>query len=134
MDHCFKSSPNDNSAAIELYTPFAASPPNPLAIATSPQTPVQLSSFFNSPSSHSPLSRLPNNGIPQASPIAFFTVNRSDHVIIYYNSIYQHYMILNFLPTLHFIHSDCYELFHIQQKQNLTQLVNTENSISYFRF
>ena len=38
-------------------------------------------------------------------------------------------MIYTYLPTLHFIHSDCYELFNIQQKQNLTQQQQNNTSI-----
>jgi hypothetical protein len=33
------------------------------------------------------------------------------------------------LPTLHFIHSDCYELFHIQQRPNASQQQTTNTSI-----
>ena len=123
MDSCFKSSPNDSSAAVELYTPFAASPPNQITIPLSPQTPLPVSSIVSSPPSISPASRISTTTTspPQATPIAFFTVNRSDHVIIYFDPTYQHYMIYTYLPTLHFIHSDCYELFNIQQKQNSSQ-------------
>lgn len=108
---------------MELYTPFAASPPNPTTLATSPQTHLPLP--YSPPTSSSSIStstRLTGNGnVPQASPIAFFTVNRSDCVIIYYDATYQHYMIYTSLPTLHFIHSDCYDLFQIQSKNNLEQ-------------
>ena len=39
-------------------------------------------------------------------------------------------MIYTYLPTLHFIHSDCYELFNIQQKQpTSTQTINTTSVI-----
>jgi hypothetical protein len=109
---------------VELYTPFAASPPNPTTLATSPQTPVPLpySPPTAASTSISTSSRLTGNGnVPQASPIAFFTVNRPDCVIIYYDATYQHYMIYTCLPTLHFIHSDCYDLFQIQSKNNLEQ-------------
>jgi len=134
LDSCLKSSPNDSSTAVELYSPFAASPPNPNPMATSPQTPVPMSTILNSPStlSSSPLttttaksSRSSFHPSAQALPIAFFTVNRSDCVIIYYDSTYQHYMIYTCLPTLHFIHSDCYELFSIAQKPNSTQQQQT---------
>lgn len=132
MDTCFKSSPSESSAAVELYTPFAASPPNQLTIPLSPQTPLPVPSIVGSPPSISPVSRITTsstNSSPQATPIAFFTVNRSDHVIIYFDATYQHYMVYTFLPTLHFIHSDCYELFNIQQKQNSTQQTNTTSVI-----
>ena len=134
MDTCFKSSPSESSAAVELYTPFAASPPNQLTIPfiPSPQTPLPVPSIVSSPPSISPISRISTsstNPSPQASPIAFFTVNRSDHVIIYFDPTYQHYMVYTYLPTLHFIHSDCYELFNLQQKQNLTQQTNTTSVI-----
>ncbi|CAF1412794.1 unnamed protein product [Adineta steineri] len=121
METCFKSSPGDSSAAVELYTPFAASPPNNLMHPLSPQTSLPISSISNSSQSISNISRLSTNSSPQATPIAFFTVNRSDHVIIYFDQTYQHYMIYTHLPTLHFIHSDCYESFNIQQRQNLIQ-------------
>ncbi|UJR29899.1 hypothetical protein I4U23_017447 [Adineta vaga] len=135
MDTCFKSSPNDSSAAVELYTPFAASPPNQMmTIPLSPQTPLPVPSSIlsSSPSisSASRLSTISTHPSPQATPIAFFTVNRSDHVIIYFDTTYQHYMIYTYLPTLHFIHSDCYELFNIQQKQpTSTQTINTTSVI-----
>lgn len=67
------------------------------------------------------------NSSPQATPIAFFSVNRSDHVMIYFDTNYQHYMIFTYLPTLHFIHSDCYESFNIQQKGNSGQQTNNAN-------
>jgi hypothetical protein len=124
MDACFKPSPSDSSAAVELYTPFAASPPNQITIPLSPQTPIPVSSILNSPPSASSPSRISTTSPPQPTPIAFFTVNRSDHVIIYFDQTYQHYMIYTCLPTLHFIHSDCYDLFNIQQKQNLIQQPN----------
>ncbi|CAF1396648.1 unnamed protein product [Adineta ricciae] len=136
IDTCFKSSPNESSTAVELYTPFAASPPNQMAAPLSPQTPLPVSSsILNSPPSISPMSRLSTHSSPQATPISFFTVNRSDHVIIYFDTTYQHYMIYTYLPTLHFIHSDCYELFNIQSKQptNTTSVIDTistENSTS----
>nr|ADD91461.1 Rb1-inducible coiled coil protein 1-like protein [Adineta vaga] len=135
MDTCFKSSPNDSSAAVELYTPFAASPPNQMmTIPLSPQTPLPVPSSIlsSSPSisSASRLSTISTHPSPQATPIAFFTVNRSDHVIIYFDTTYQHYMIYTYLPTLHFIHSDCYELFNIQSKQpTSTQTINTTSVI-----
>ncbi len=136
MDACFKSSLSESSAAVELYTPFAASPPNPITIPSSPSTPLPVSSIVSSPPSISPASRIsttttitPTKAPPQATPIAFFTVNRSDRVIIYFDPTYQHYMIYTYLPTLHFIHSDCYELFNIQQKQNLTQQQQNNTSI-----
>jgi hypothetical protein len=130
MDTCFKPSPSESSAAVELYTPFAASPPNHLTLPLSPQTPVAVSSLVSSPPSISSASRVSTpstNSPPQATPIAFFTVNRSDRVIIYFDTTYQHYMIYTQLPTLHFIHSDCYELFNIQQKQISTQQTNINN-------
>jgi len=34
-------------------------------------------------------------------------------------------MVYRHLPTLHFIHSDCYELFNLQQRQNTSQQTNT---------
>jgi hypothetical protein len=132
LDTCFKSSPNESSTAIELYTPFAASPPNQLTIPSSPQSPLPVPSIVSSPPSLSPLSRISTsstNPSPQASPISFFTVNRSDHVVIYFDTTYQHYMVYTYLPTLHFIHSDCYELFNIQQKQNSSQQTNTTSVI-----
>lgn len=119
MDSCFKNSPNDSSAAVEIYTPFAASPPNQIVTPTnmsssSPQTTLPLNSNLNSTIQ----SRISTTNSPQPIPIAFFSVNRSDHVIIYFDQTYQHFMVYTCLPTLHFIHSDCYELFHIPQKQN----------------
>jgi hypothetical protein len=127
MDTCFKSSPNDSSAAVELYTPFAASPPNQINIPLSPQTPIHISSVVNSPPS---TSRISTTSPPKPTPIAFFTVNRSDHVIIYFDQTYQHYMVYTSLPTLHFIHSDCYELFNIQQKQQQINTTSVIDSIS----
>jgi hypothetical protein len=132
MDTCFKSSPNDSSTAVELYTPFAASPPNQHTIPSSPQSPLPVPSIVSSPPSLSPMSRISTsstNPSPQPSPIAFFTVNRSDHVVIYFDTTYQHYMVYTYLPTLHFIHSDCYELFNLQQKQNSSQQTNTTSVI-----
>ena len=58
---------------------------------------------------------------PQPTPIAFFSVNRSDNVIIYFDQTYQHHMIYTCLPTLHFIHSDSFELLHIHQNQMSSQ-------------
>ena len=79
MDACFKSSLSESSAAVELYTPFAASPPNPITIPSSPSTPLPVSSIVSSPPSVSPASRIsttttmtPTNSPPQATPIAFF--------------------------------------------------------------
>jgi len=132
MDSCFKPSPSDSSAAVEIYTPFAASPPNQINIPPlSPQTTLPVSSIVSSPpaTSSSSSSRISTNSPPQPTPIAFFTVNRSDHVIIYFDQTYQHYMVYTSLPTLHFIHSDCYDLFNIQQKQNSTQQTNTTSVI-----
>ena len=119
MDSCFKNSPNDSSAAVEIYTPFAASPPNQPhpQVPLSPQSSLPLSVDLNS----SVQSRISTTNSPQPIPIAFFSVNRSDHVIIYFDQVYQHFMVYTCLPTLHFIHSDCYELFNIQQKQNSSQ-------------
>ena len=121
MDSCFKSSPTESGAAVELYTPFAASPPNQMSIPLSPQTPLPVSSIVSSPPTTTSALRTSTSAPPQPTPIAFFSVNRSDHVIIYFDQTYQHYMIYTCLSTLHFIHSDCYELFHIQQKQNSSQ-------------
>jgi hypothetical protein len=132
MDAYFKSSPSESSAAVELYTPFAASPPNQMMMPSSPQTPLPVSSIVSSPPSISPASRIltsTTNSPPQATPIAFFTVNRSDRIIIYFDQTYQHYMIYTYLPTLHFIHSDCYELFNIQLKQNSSQQQNINVSV-----
>ena len=67
---------------------------------------------------------------PQPTPIAFFSVNRSDRVIIYFDQTYQQYIVYTCLPTLHFIHSDCYELFHIQQKQNASQQQQNNTSVN----
>lgn len=131
MDTCFKTSPNESTNAVELYTPFAASPPNSTTMPSSPQTVVPVSSVVGSPPIVSQSSRISTSSTsspPPATPIAFFTVNRSDHVIIYYDTTYQHYMIFTYLPTLHFIHSDCYELFNIQQKQNPTQQTTNTNT------
>ncbi len=129
MDACFKPSPSDSSAAVELYTPFAASPPNQINIPLSPQTPIPIASVISSPPNASSTSRISTSVPPQPTPIAFFTVNRSDHVIIYFDQTYQHYMVYTSLSTLHFIHSDCYELFNIQQKQNSSQQTNTTSVI-----
>ncbi|CAF3521247.1 unnamed protein product [Rotaria sp. Silwood1] len=132
MEACFKSSPNESSNAVELYTPFAASPPSQITNPLLAQTTVPISSVVSSSpivSSTSRISTLTINSPPQATPIAFFTVNRSDHVIIYFDTTYQHYMIFTYLSTLHFIHSDCYELFNIQQKQNSNQQINNTNVI-----
>jgi len=134
MDACFKPSPSESSAAIEIYTPFAASPPNQITLPLSPTTPLPISSIVSSPPKTSTTtttttSRITTNTPPQPTPIAFFTVNRSDHVIIYFDQTYQHYMVYTCLPTLHFIHSDCYELFNIQQKQNSSQQTNTTSVI-----
>lgn len=130
MDSCFKSSPTETGAAIELYTPFAASPPNQMSIPLSPQTPLPISSMVSSPPTTTTTltSRTSTSTSPQPTPIAFFSVNRSDHVIIYFDQTYQHYMVYTCLPTLHFIHSDCYELFHIQQKSNPSQQQQTTNT------
>ncbi|CAF1106474.1 unnamed protein product [Rotaria sordida] len=132
MDTCFKASPGESSNAVELYTPFAASPPNPITIPLSTQTNVPICSVVSSSpivSSTSCISTLTTNSSPQAAPIAFFTVNRSDHVIIFFDTIYQQYRIFTYLPTLHFIHSDCYELFNIQQKQNFNQQINNNTNV-----
>jgi hypothetical protein len=129
MDSCFKPSPNESSAAVEIYTPFAASPPNQITLPLSPQTPLPTSSIVGSPPTTSSPSGISRSSPPQPTPIAFFTVNRSDRVIIYFDQTYQLYMIYTCLPTLHFIHSDCYELFNIQPKQNLSQQTNTTNVI-----
>lgn len=131
MDACFKPSPSESSAAVEIYTPFAASPPNQMTLPLSPQTPLPISSIVSSsPITSNVPSRISTSSPPQPTPIAFFTVNRSDHVIIYFDQTYQHYMIYTSLPTLHFIHSDCYELFNIQQKQPLSQQpINNNTSV-----
>jgi hypothetical protein len=131
MDACFKPSPSESSAAVEIYTPFAASPPNQMTLPLSPQTPLPISSIVSSsPITSNIPSRISTNSPPQPTPVAFFTVNRSDHVIIYFDQTYQHYMIYTSLPTLHFIHSDCYELFNIQQKQPLSQQTINNNNTS----
>ncbi|CAF1541864.1 unnamed protein product [Rotaria magnacalcarata] len=137
MDTCFKSSPNESSNAVELYTPFAASPLNQIVNPISTPTSVPICSVMSSSpsvSSSTPrASTSSTNSSPQATPIAIVTVNRLDYVIIYFDTTYQHYMIFTYLPTLHFIHSDCYELFNIQQKQNSiqpTSNTNTNDSMS----
>ena len=121
MDSCSKSSPTESRAAVKLYTPFVASPHNQMVIPLSPQTPLPMSSILSSPPATSSALRTSSSTPPQPTPIAFFTVNRLDHVIIYFDQTYQHYMVYACLSTLLFIHSDCYELFHIQQKQNASQ-------------
>ena len=131
LDSCFKSSPTESGAAVELYTPFAASPPNQMTIPLSPQTSHPTSSALNSPpATTTSSSRTTTSSPPQPTPIAFFSVNRSDRVIIYFDQTYQHYMIYTSLPTLHFIHSDCYEMFHIQQKQNSSLQQQNNTSIN----
>lgn len=141
MDACFKPSPSESSAAVEIYTPFAASPPNQMPPISSPTTILPISSIVSSsPKTSTAMttttmaastsSRITTNTPPQPTPIAFFTVNRSDHVIIYFDQTYQHYMVYTYLPTLHFIHSDCYELFNIQQKQTSSQQPINNNNIN----
>ena len=129
MDSCFKSSPTESGAAVELYTPFAASPPNQMKIPVSPQILLAISSMVSSPPTTTSLTlQTSTRTPPQPTPIAFFSVNRSDHMIIYFDQAYQHYMVYTCLLTLHFIHSDCYELFHIQQKPNASQQQLTTNA------
>ena len=123
------SSPNESSNAVQLYSPFAASPSNQANV---PSLPLPVCSMIiSSPTvtSTSPLPTRSINSSVQTTPIAFFTVNRSDYVIIYFDPAYQHYMIFTYLPTLHFIHLDCYELFNIQHKQNTIQQTNYSNVI-----
>ena len=141
----------ESDAAVELYTPFAPSPPNQMSISLSArklridvfadpnpdpkkefldlspdlegpaalysqQTPQPISSIVSSSSTTAPSTSTP----PQPTPVAFFTVNRSDHVIVYFDQAYQDHMVYTYLSTLNFIHSDCYELFHIQKIQNIS--------------
>ena len=132
MDTCFRSSPNESTNAVELYTPFAASPLTQMISPLSAQASTPMCSTVSSSPivlSTPRISTPSTNSTPQATPIAFFTVNRSDHVIIYFDTAYQHYMIFTYLPTLHFIHSDCYELFNIQQKQNSSQQTNNATTV-----
>ncbi|CAF4008345.1 unnamed protein product, partial [Rotaria sp. Silwood1] len=48
MEACFKSSPNESSNAVELYTPFAASPPSQITNPLLAQTTVPISSVVSS--------------------------------------------------------------------------------------
>ncbi|CAF4553339.1 unnamed protein product [Rotaria sp. Silwood1] len=114
-----KSSPNESSNAVELYTPFAAFPSNQIVNPLLAHTTVPISSVVSSSpivSSTFGISTLSTNSSSQATPIAIFTANPSDHVIIYFDTTYQHYLIFTYLSTLYFIYLDCYELFNIQQK------------------
>lgn len=87
-----------------------------------PKIPVPVSSTVSTPLAATAKSP------PQPTPIAFFSVNRSDNVIIYFDQTHQHYMIYTCLPTLHFIHSDSFELLRIQQNQMSSQSDKNNNN------
>lgn len=63
----------------------------------------------------------PGKPSPRPTPIAFFSANQFDNVIIYFDQTYRHYLIHTCLPNLHFVHSDSYELLRIQQNQKSLQ-------------
>ncbi|CAF0745641.1 unnamed protein product [Didymodactylos carnosus] len=122
-----KTSPVEYQGTYELYTPFAASPGTSLPpTGTTPNTTSlyginiaaesclkeKFSKVLESTSSVT----LASPSVPTApSLISFYTVNRSDKVIVYYEQKYQQYIIYTLLPTLHFVHSDCYELLQINK-------------------
>ncbi|CAF0835687.1 unnamed protein product [Didymodactylos carnosus] len=119
-----KMSPTDYQSTYELYTPFAASPGAMLnttslygmnTTADSSLT-EKVSKALESSSSATLTSpaegRLP---LTTASLISFYSVNRLDKVILYYEQKYQQFIIYTLLSTLHFVHSDCHELLDINK-------------------
>ena len=74
MDACFRPSPNESSAAVEMYTISAASPPNQMTIPLSSRTLIPISSVRNSAPKTllTTTSRISTNVAAQPTRIAFF--------------------------------------------------------------